>query len=180
MSASPLPPSVIADARAAAKAFLRLDGAGEDALIDRLVASAIQLGEAFLAGLLIARACEDVIAADGCWRKLAGEPVSAIAGVAALPPGGAAVALPVDAYAVEIGADGRGWVRVKGARGLARVDYSAGLAPDWAGVPEPIAQGVVLLAAHLFDHRDANALPPVAVSALWRPFRRARLREQQP
>jgi hypothetical protein len=35
-----------------------------------------------------------------------------------------------------------------------------------------VAQGVVLLAAHLFEHRGDGATPPAAVAALWRPYRR--------
>ena len=39
----------------------------------------------------------------------------------------------------------------------------------------PVAQGVAMLAAHLFDHRESDAVPPAAVAALWRPYRRLRL-----
>ncbi|MFX6949906.1 head-tail connector protein, partial [Acinetobacter baumannii] len=51
----------------------------------------------------------------------------------------------------------------------------AGLAEGWAGLPAPIRQGVVLLAAHLFEQRDASVAPPSAITALWRPFRRIAL-----
>jgi len=50
--------------------------------------------------------------------------------------------------------------------------FEAGLAVGWAGLPAPLRQGVVLLAAYLFDERDTSTAPPVAVTALWRPFRR--------
>ena len=88
---------------------------------------------------------------------------------------GAAFALAADAYAIDIDAGGQGWLRVlaPGAAGRARVTYQAGLAADWAGVPAPLAQGVVLLAAHLFS--GAAGEPPAAVTALWRPWRRLRL-----
>ncbi|QDX27374.1 phage gp6-like head-tail connector protein [Sphingomonas suaedae] len=61
------------------------------------------------------------------------------------------------------------------AAGEARVavSYEAGLADNWAGLPPPVAQGVVLLAAHLFEARGAQ--PPAVVTALWRPWRRMRL-----
>ena len=39
----------------------------------------------------------------------------------------------------------------------------------------PWATGVVLLTAHLFDHRGGESAPPAAVTALWRPWRRMRL-----
>ena len=50
-----------------------------------------------------------------------------------------------------------------------------GAAESWDAVPAPVAQGVAMLAAHLFDHRESDALPPAAVAALWRPYRRMRL-----
>jgi uncharacterized phiE125 gp8 family phage protein len=55
------------------------------------------------------------------------------------------------------------------------VRYRAGLAADWAALPAPLAHGAVLLAAHLFENRDAGRAPPAAVAALWRPYRVVRL-----
>ena len=68
--------------------------------------------------------------------------------------------------------DGRGWVRT---REELTVRYRAGLAADWAGLPPEIAHGAAIMGAHLFDNRDAAAVPPAAVAALWRPWRRMRL-----
>jgi hypothetical protein len=43
-------------------------------------------------------------------------------------------------------------------------------------VPEPLRQGIVRLAAHLYAARgEVEAVPPAAVAALWRPWRRVRL-----
>ena len=65
----------------------------------------------------------------------------------------------------------RGWAaRAVGA-------YTAGLAADWAGLPAPIAQGVVRLIGHLYAERDGGP-PPAAVTALWRPYRRLMLAER--
>ena len=44
--------------------------------------------------------------------------------------------------------------------------------PDWAAVPAPVAHGMVVLAAHLFENRGRGDAPPAAVAALWRPYRR--------
>jgi uncharacterized phiE125 gp8 family phage protein len=53
------------------------------------------------------------------------------------------------------------------------VRYRAGLAADWNGVPEPLRQGIVRLAAHLYGARGGTEGPaPASVAALWRPFRR--------
>lgn len=100
----------------------------------------------------------------------------AITLVEGLPADGAAFVMPAGAYAVDIDANGDGWVRVMqpGAAGRVQVSFEAGMAADWVGIPEPLRQGVVRLAAHLFAHRDGpdDGGPPAAVTALWRPWRR--------
>jgi uncharacterized phiE125 gp8 family phage protein len=159
------------DAVAAAKAYARVAGDGEDALLAGMTATAIALAEAFIGTTLMVRACEQTVPGDGAWHRLATAPVTAIRPPVLAVDG---AALAVDRYAADIGADGRGWVRIMAGNGAARVPYVAGLAPDWAGVPVPIAQGVAMLAAHLFAAGE-GAVPPMAVSALWRPWRRVRL-----
>ena len=55
---------------------------------------------------------------------------------------------------------------------------TAGLAADWAGLPDGLRHGVIRLAAHHYRERDAAsaaASPPAAVAALWRPWRAMRL-----
>ena len=59
--------------------------------------------------------------------------------------------------------------------GRIRVGYAAGLAAGWSGLPAPLAQGVVLLAAICSKRARAGGAPPAAVAALWRPWRRVRL-----
>ncbi|MEG3163785.1 head-tail connector protein [Sphingomonas sp. PB2P19] len=46
---------------------------------------------------------------------------------------------------------------------------------SWAAVPAPIAQGVAMLVAYLFEARSDDGAPPAAVAALWRPYRQVRL-----
>ena len=161
------------------KAYLRLDDETEDAAIAGLLRSATALCEGFTGQALIAREVRETIPARSEWRRLARTPVRAISGVEGLPAEGSAFALPADAYAIDIDANGDGWVRVTrpGTAGRAIVTYEAGMAADWNGVPEPVRQGIVRLVAHLFTHRDAagDAGPPAAVAALWRPWRRMRL-----
>ena len=175
--ADPIAPP--AEAIAAAQAYLRIDGAGEEALIARLIATAIGHGEGFTGQALIARTMRDILTVGSDWRRLRRAPVAAIAGVEALAPAVDPVALAPGGFAVDIDAGGHGWVRIPDAGGArrARVTYTAGLAGGWSGLPEPIAQGVVRLAAHLFTHRDARdeGAPPAAIAALWRPWRRMRL-----
>jgi len=177
MSAAPIPAAAVQAAVAAARDFLRASGEGEQALLEQLAASALLLGEAFTGTLLIRRTVEDVAPVSAEWRMLAEAPVSAIAGITGLPAEGAPFVLPADGYAIDIDSGGRGWVRVTqpGGAGRVAVSYTAGLAADWAGLPAPLAQGVVALIAHLFEDRGRTGQPPAAVAALWRPYRRLRL-----
>lgn len=177
MTPPPFPGAAIAGARAAAKAHLRIAGDGEDALIETYAATALALGEAFTGTAWIARDWIDVMPVSRAWQRLGVGPVGAITAVEGLPAEGEAFALPSDAYAVDIDASGDGWVRTiaPGAAGRVRVTLSAGAAAGWGDLPPPLAQGAVLLIAHLFEHRERDAPPPAAVSALWRPWRRMRL-----
>ena len=175
-----IPEAAMAGALEAVKAYLRIDGGGEDVLLAGLALTATRLGEQFCAQLLIARPIDEIVPASGEWRRLAATPVRSISAVMGVPAEGAAFALPVDAYAIDIDANGDGWVRVSrpGTAGRVQVTLVAGVADGWDGLPEPIRQGVVRLVAHLHVHRDENdgAEPPTAVAALWRPWRRMRLR----
>ena len=177
MGGAAMPTAAVAGAAAAAGAYLRIVEA-PDAVLTQGAAAALALAEAFCGQRLIGRGCEDVIAVGGGWQRLAAMPVSAIQGLTGLPAGGGApFVLPVEAYAVDIDAGGIGWVRViaPGAARRVAVSYTAGLAAAWEVLPEPVMQGVTLLAAHLFEHREGSADPPAAVAALWRPYRRMRL-----
>jgi uncharacterized phiE125 gp8 family phage protein len=105
-------------------------------------------------------------------------PVRSIARVEAVDGNGVAVAMLPGEYAVDIDANGTGWVRLTSASAARRirVSGSAGMAVDQNGVPEPIRHGVLRLVGHLFAARDgSDGAPPAAVTALWRPYRRARL-----
>jgi len=163
-----------------AKAYLRIEGAEEDASIAGLVRAATGMCEAFIGQLAIARTVRETIPVQSEWRRLSRTPVRAISGVEGLPAEGSAFALPVGAYAVDIDTNGDGWVRViqPGAAGRAIVTSEAGMAVDWPSVPEPVRQGILRLVAHLFSHRDGagDQGPPAAVAALWRPWRRMRLK----
>lgn len=163
---------------AEAKAYLRVEHGDEDALIAGLIAAARGLCEAFTGLALIERRVVETVLASGDWRRLTATPVTAVIGVEGLPAEEPGFPLATDAYAVDIDANGDGWVRVTrpGSAGRARVTYRAGLATDWNGVAEPLRQGMLRLVAHLYAHRDGDGgAPPAAVTALWRPWRRVRL-----
>jgi len=158
MDFPPFPGAVVEAAREAAKAHLRIAGASEDGLIETLAGTALALAERFTGTALIARDFSETVESKGRWTALTVAPVTAI-------DAGLDVVIDIDTQ-------GLGWVR---ASGRATVSYSAGAAVGWSDLPPPIATGVVLLVAHLFDQRESGAAPPAAVSALWRPWRRVRL-----
>jgi len=179
-TAVPLPAAALEEA----KAYLRVAGSDEDALIGRLARGAAELCEQFTGQALLTRAFVETIPASGAWRRLGMTPVRVIQGVETLSADGVAAPLPAGSYAVDIDASGDGWVRCFDRFGMSgsevkrvRVTYEAGLASDWTALPEALRQGVVRLAAHLFVHRDEDdgRGPPAAVTALWRPWRRMRL-----
>ncbi|MDQ8757843.1 phage head-tail connector protein [Sphingosinicella sp. LHD-64] len=162
------------------KAFLRIFNDEEDALLAGMVRSAAAACEAFTGRLLIARAVEDILTASMRWARLGTAPVNAIEAVSELAPDGEETPLAADAFAVDIDGAGEGWVRlvrpIEAKRVL--VHYRAGLTGNAATMPEALRHGIIRLAAHLYTHRDAPAdhAPPAAVTALWRPWRRLRLR----
>jgi uncharacterized phiE125 gp8 family phage protein len=159
------------------KAFLRVDGSAEDALIAGFIRSAAASCEAFTGRVLIAREGREVVA-TGAWVRLAAGPVMSIDEVAGIDADGAESALGPEAYAIDVDAAGDGWVQVVRAEGVKRaaVRFTAGMADDWNGVPEPLRQGIVRLAAHLYGARGENEAPvPASVAALWRPWRRLRV-----
>lgn len=152
----PMPPATVAGAAGAVRALLRLEEGNEAVLVTQVAGVALGLAESFCGQMLIERAVEDSLPGSVAWQPLSATPVRAI-----LSGGEAA-----------IDRDGCGWVRTGDALTMR---YRAGIAQDWAGLPPEIAHGVAIMGAHLFDNRDAAAVPPAAVAALWRPWRRMRL-----
>ena len=173
MEDPPFPAAAVEAVRDAAKTQLRIAGDFDDAALAAMAATALALAEAFTGRTLIARSFSTTLMPDGKWQLLTAAPVQAITAVERVLEDGEE-ALEAAAYAIDIDADGAGWVR-SNARGPIRVEFTAGLAVDWAGLPAPLAYGVLLLVAHLFNDRDGVAAPPAAVSALWRPWRSFRI-----
>lgn len=171
-----LPPSALSEV----KQWLGISTAFDDAPLGALLRAGLDLCEAFTGLMPIEAECEEVLPAKGGWRVLATRPVQAITGVEAALADGGRVVLPADAYAIELDAEGGGRVRLIDAGNAPRiaVQFTAGLAPDWDALPEPLRHGIVRLAAHQHREREASGgggLPPAAVAALWRPWRRLRV-----
>lgn len=170
----PAPPELtpLAVSLAEVKAYLRLGSDDDDAMLAGLVRTAMALCEAFTGQWLLIREGRGRLAASCDWQRLIAAPVVEILGVDA-----EGVALPSDAWSADIDAAGDAWLRLNAGSTAAQVHFRAGLAADWNGLAEPLRQGIVRLATHLYSHRDAADAgpPPAAVAALWRPWRRLRL-----
>ncbi|HET9640613.1 MAG TPA: hypothetical protein VFP12_15545 [Allosphingosinicella sp.] len=173
-----LPP----EAAGAAKGYLRVERSDEDGLIAGLVEAAAELCEGFTGQALLTRGFSETLPASRAWQRLGRSPVRAITLVEALPADGPAQPLASAAYGIDVDSAGDGWVRLiePGEARRIRVGYQAGLAAAWEDLPAALRQGVLRLAAHFYTHRATEASrpiePPAAVAALWRPFRRLRLR----
>ena len=162
------------------KAFLRIAVGEEDALLAGLVRAAAEQCEAFTGRALIDRAVEEIVAGGTARIRLTAGPVRAIEAVAAIDAAGEASMLDAESVATEIDAAGDGWLRLRAATTATRlrVDYRAGMAADWNGIPELLRHGIVRLAAHFYLRREKarDGGMPAAVTALWRPWRRLRLK----
>ncbi len=160
------------------KGWLALTRDAEDALLTGLLASALDAAEAFTGTMPLVQTCEEIRPAARVWHVLGTRPIGAITSVESVAADGTRHTLPIDAYQIELAADGTGSVRVTGAtQQRIAVRFVAGLAPAWTSLPEGLRHGVVRLAAHLYRERDGDTLGrlPSAVSALWRPWRRMRI-----
>jgi uncharacterized phiE125 gp8 family phage protein len=168
-----------AEAVAAAKDYLRIDGTGDDALVGGLVATAIESCEGFVGRVLIARGMTETLVPMVAWQRLTAGPVISVTSVTALAVSGVESAVAAAVYELDIDANGGGRVRFLAALAVTRavVRYQAGSGAAWADIPGGLRQGIVRLVAHWHVYRDREEapVPPAAVAALWRPERRMRL-----
>lgn len=174
------PPVLAPAALGELKSWLAITISAEDAALTALLHAALETCEAFTGLLPLAAECEEVLPACGGWQALATRPVAAVTGAWGIPAEGSRFALAAQDYMLELDADGGALVRVlrQGAAGRIAVRFTAGLADDWGCLPDGLRHGVLRLAAHHYRERESGAaapVPPAAVAALWRPWRRRRV-----
>ena len=170
------PASLAPEALAELKQWLAISVTRDDAALTALLHAGLELCEDFTGTMPLEATCEELVSAGAGWQVLATRPIQAVTGVDAMAIDGTRTALPAEAWQVELDADGGARVRVAGAR-RAAVRFVAGLAADWAGLPEALRHGVIRYAAYQYRSRETegrDALPS-AIAALWRPWRRLRL-----
>ena len=174
------PASLPAAALAALKDWLGITVTADDASLGVLLRASLDLCAEFTGMVPLSATIEETLPLTGDWQVLASRPVLAINSVLAIALDGSRHALGVIGYDSDIAADGTGRLRVYDNGLMTRfvVQFTAGLAPDWDHLPEPLRHGIIRLAAHQYRTREtpgAEPLPPASVAALWRPWRRLRL-----
>lgn len=155
------------------QAFARVETGEEEAILAGFARVANELCEAFLGQALISRGFEQDLTLAERWTMLGLQPVRSITSVRLST--GQELTLGTDVR-VDIDHDGRGFISSPESGLRCTVVGTAGMAAEANDIPEPIRHGMSRLAAHLFTNRDSpvGELPP-AVTALWRPYRRAGL-----
>jgi uncharacterized phiE125 gp8 family phage protein len=174
------PPVLAPAALGELKQWLAITTSAEDEEIAKLLHAALDLCEAFTGLMPLETEAEEMLPATTGWQALQTRPMQAITGVASVAADGARVALAAESYAIDLDADGGGHVRILDPSAATRVAvrFTAGLAADWATLPDSLRHGVIRLAADGYRRRDgerAGQQPPTAVAALWRPWRRVRV-----
>jgi len=163
------------------KDWLGITTPADDAQLTGLLRAAIEHCEDFTGLMLLEQTCEEILPVLSGWQVLGARPVQSITQILGIPAEGARFALPVEAYAIDLAAEGTGRVRVitPGIAGRIAVRYTAGLATAWTALPDGLRHGVLRLAASQYRSRENDAappaMPPAAVAALWRPWRRLRI-----
>ena len=174
------PATLASTALAELKDWLGITTSADSAQLSALLRVGLEAFEDFTGIMPLQQTCELVLPVSGDWQVLSTRPVQAITLVEGIPAEGSRFALPGGSHEIELDADGGGRVRIlnPGAAGRIAVRFTAGLATGWSGLPEALRHGVLRLAAHHYrtrEDQDGGAMPPAAVAALWRPWRRLRL-----
>ncbi|QZH76368.1 MAG: phage head-tail connector protein [Erythrobacter sp.] len=174
------PPVLAPDALDEIKAWLAITTARDDAALLALLRAAIDTCEGFTGQMPLEAIAEEVLPATGGWHSLATAPVRAMTALEALAQDGTRSALDPTFYLFDIAADGCGQVSITGPVSENRVvvRFAAGIAPDWASLPDGLRHGVIRLATYHYRERNDGGSergPPAAVAALWQPWRRMRL-----
>lgn len=174
------PPALSPAALSELKAWLGIATTGDDAELTALLMTALELCEGFTGTMPLQTGCEEVLNAGGDWQSLSTRPVQSITGLSGVASDGSRTTLTGSDYEFDLDANGTGKVRLRRPMDQSRiaVRFTAGLSPDWQGLPDAIRHGILRLAAHQHRGRDdarLSPVPPAVVAALWRPWRRMRL-----
>jgi uncharacterized phiE125 gp8 family phage protein len=168
------------------------DDAVQDPVLESFLRAAVAAIEARTGKILIARAFTWVLTG---WRDPGGQampvaPVGEITRLALRDRAQGEEVIDVGHYRLEKDSQ-RPVLRPVGASlpvippgGTAEVGFVAGMAQDWVEMPADLAQAVLMLAAHYYEHRhasaDADGGLPYGVATLIERYRTVRLLGGQP
>lgn len=162
-----------------AKSYLRIDGDDEDEALGAIILAAIAQAEAFCGQIILRRTVRETIIANRQWQILASAPVASVDGATGIPAEGARFTFASDAWDAKLSSRGEAYVRIQrpGIAGRAEITLIVGIAAEWAELHEGLRLALLRLTAYLYANRDAadGAGLPASVTALLRPWRRARL-----
>ena len=160
------------------KHWLGISRPNDDETLVQLIHASLSLCEAFTGKAPLHQSVEETIPLTSTWHELVSRPVREITGAALIAADGAREEISIPAEALEWRLAASGCVRLLHpleGQGLV-LQLVVGIAPDWSGLPAPLRQGIIRLAAHNFRDREGSAgvVPPASVTALWRPWREVR------
>lgn len=160
------------------KAWLRIEGSEEDALLAGLIRMATAACEEWTRLTPIRKTVVETVPPDGR-RKLSRAPVQAIHEVIAVDDAGGERVLAPGEWLQGIKPDGTATLSSDAAdAAMLKVRYTAGVAPDWNGVPDPLRHGIMVMVARHYAARDGDddvGIPEKA-RGLWRSWRRLGVR----
>ncbi len=174
------PPELPVNALNELKDHLRITLSHEDAKLYSLIRASLEICANFIGTQPLLCQFNEQFPIQNDWRYLSKSPVVMIESVQGLSAMGEVINLPVQDYAIDINAQLKGRVLIHDAHNIQhiKVSYSAGLSENWDMLPDQLRSGIIRLAAHIYSNRnlDESVQPPVAIAALWQPYRRMRLR----
>lgn len=168
----------LSPALAELKHWLGITRTADDAQLTVLIGAGVEACEAFTGVTPLAATIEEVRDASHEWTRLTTLPIAQVVSVERLDSEDGRTMLGEDEYDLHLSGDGSAQLRLRHGPFVSRVvlTLEAGLAPDWASLPDGLRHGILRFAAFL--HREGEqgvSDPPAAIAALWRPWRRLRI-----
>lgn len=168
----------LSPALAELKHWLGITRSADDAQLTALIGAGVEACEAFTGLTTLPATIEETRDASHEWTRLTTRPIAQVTSIEMLDAEGARTALGDNEYDLHLAGDGSAQLRLRLGPYVSRVvvTLEAGLAADWASVPDGLRHGILRFAAYL--HREGEAVaaePPAAIAALWRPWRVLRL-----
>ena len=168
----------LAPALAELKHWLGITRTADDAQLTALLGAGVEACERFTGVTPMLSTIEETRDASHEWARLVTQPIVQVTAIELLDPDGTRTALAEEEYDLHLAGDSSAQFRLRRGPFVSRVvvTLEAGLAADWANVPDGLRHGILRFAAFL--HREGEAAggePPAAIAALWRPWRVLRL-----